>query len=74
MQLTNLEIKVSYTNNDNNDEWEAIIDEQMKESEVSVVSTKYQGPKRTYKIKEKNFLGGMLKLVGKTDMPSYRIF
>ena len=39
VQLTNLEIKVSYTNNDNNDEWEAIIDEQMKESEVSVVST-----------------------------------
>ena len=46
VQLTNLEIKVSYTNNDNNDEWEAIIDEQMKESEVSVVSTKVSGTKK----------------------------
>ena len=58
-----LEIKVSYTNNDNNDEWEAIIDEQMKESEVSVVSTKVSGTKKKpIKLKKKTFLGGMLKL------------
>ena len=63
VQLTNLEIKVSYTNNDNNDEWEAIIDEQMKESEVSVVSTKVSGTKKKpIKLKKKTFLGGMLKL------------
>ncbi|MFK1787220.1 DUF4747 family protein [Bacteroides fragilis] len=56
VQLTNLEIKVSYTNNDNNDEWEAIIDEQMKESEVSVVSTKVSGTKKKpIKLKKKNF-------------------
>ena len=63
VQLTNLEIKVSYTNNDNNDEWEAIIDEQMKESEVSVVSTKVSGTKKKpIKLKKKTFIGGMLKL------------
>ena len=46
-----------------NAEWEAIIDEQMKESEVSVVSTKVSGTKKKpIKLKKKTFLGGMLKL------------
>lgn len=62
-QLTRLEINVSYTNNDNNDEWEAVIDKQMKQSEVSDVSTTASGTKKKpIKLKKQTFLGGMLKL------------
>lgn len=61
--LTNLKINVSYTNNDNNDDWEAIIDEQMKENEVSETNLVAKGTKKKpIKLKEDSFLGGMLKL------------
>lgn len=63
VQLINLKIEVPYTNSDSNDEWEAIMDEQVKESEVSVVSVRVSEIReKPIRLKKRTFLGGILKL------------
>ena len=62
-EITHLEIKVSYTNNDNNEGWDYLIDQQMKDCKVSEMSTKVVGTqKKPIQLKKDTFLGGMLNL------------
>lgn len=61
--LTSLEIRVHYSNNDSDDDWDGPIDRSMKESDVRSVVIKLQGTKKNpLKILENTLFGAFLNL------------
>lgn len=61
--ITSLEIKVTYSNNDLNEDMEALIDQEMKRSKVRQIGTKATGTKKNpLLINENRFLKGLTKL------------
>lgn len=62
-KLVSLEIHVSYSNNDLNEDYQALIDEQLKEQDVRKFNSTVSGTSNTpLKMKKKSFLGGLLGL------------
>ena len=62
-KLVSLELHVSYSNNDLNGDYQALIDDQMKEQEVRKFKSTVSGTLNTpLKIKKQSFLGGLLGL------------
>lgn len=62
-KLVSLELHVSYSNNDLNGDYQALIDDQMKEQEVRKFKSTVSGtPKNPLKIKKQSFIGGLLGL------------
>lgn len=62
-KLVSLEVHVSYSNNDLNEDYQALIDDQLKEQDVRNFKSTVSGTSNTpLKIKKKSFLGGLLGL------------
>lgn len=60
--LTSLEMEVTYTNNDNNEEWEEA-DQQLKDSKITKVKTKLSGtPQQPISLKSGTFFHSLLHL------------
>ena len=62
-QVTSLKVSLSYSNNDNNEDWEEMIDSQAKQSELNSLAMEARGTKEhPICITEDNMLGGFIKL------------
>ena len=62
-KLVSLELHVSYSNNDVNEDYEAAIDEELKDQEVRKMHSTFSGTfKNPLKIKKKSLIGGILSL------------
>ena len=62
-EIESLTVEVSYSNNDNNEDWEAAIDNQLQEMRAGRIKTTFKAPKKgRMALKSDSFLGGMIKL------------
>ena len=62
-EIESLTVEVSYSNNDNNEDWEAAIDNQLQEMGAGRIKTTVKAPKKgRMALKSDSFLGGMIKL------------
>ena len=62
-QIEQLTVEVSYSNNDNNDEFDQLIDGEMKDMNVGKLKTTAQPPnKSSFTLKEKSYLGALVRL------------
>ena len=62
-EIETLTVEVSYSNNDNNEDWEAAIDNQLQEGGAGRIKTTVKAPKKgRMALKSDSFLGGMIKL------------
>lgn len=62
-EIDTLTVEFSYSNNDNNDGWEEVIDDQLKEMGVGKIKTTVKAPKKgKIGLRIKSFLGAMIKL------------
>lgn len=61
--ITKLQIKLSYSNNDNLKNWEKIIDNELRDSEASRTTFEFSGRKKApIKLTKKSFIGGAIML------------
>ena len=61
--LTSLEVKVHYSNNDSGDDWQEKIDDSMKDSDIRSANLKVTGTKKSpIKILKESFIAGFIKL------------
>lgn len=74
-EITSVEIKVSYSNNDNNDGWEAAIDDNLKNSDTRQINIKATATqKNPLKIIKESVLGAFIQLAqrnGKVKATTY---
>lgn len=61
--VTRLYMRVSYSNNDNNEDFEAAIDKMFKEANITKATTELSGkPTNPIRLNENSYLGGQLRL------------
>jgi len=64
--LVKLEIDVSYSNNDNNEAWESLMDKGLKEANVDKFKGTFRSPKnKMMSLARDSFIGGLLQLTRK---------